>query len=178
MRDAPSISGVLVGWVDTYTAPVADNLPFTKYPGGGKELLGAPRSGDGTARRSYERQVHEWCGYRCAYCNLDLGTFEGWLQLSVDHVVPQQIAKQGWPKEWIRDTINIVACCGACNGLFNRDPAVAPVPDSFEAFLMIRDALFEQRRDRIRERREVERTWFDTEIAPSVRGSGVRSSQG
>ena len=164
--------------MDTYTAPVANNLPFTTYPGGGRELLGVPRSGDGTARRSYGRQVHEYCGYRCAYCDLDMGAFEGWLQLSVDHVVPQQMVKQGWPKEWIRDTINIVACCVTCNGLFNRDPAVAPVPATFEAFLTIRDSIFEQRRVRIRERRELEMIWFETEIAPRVRRSGVRSLKG
>ncbi len=104
------------------TGRVDAERPFARYPDGGRSLLGRPRWGDGTARHSYGLQVHEWCGFRCAYCGLDLGTFEGWLQLSVDHVVPQQMVGAGYTREWVEDTINIVAACGACNGLFNRDP--------------------------------------------------------
>lgn len=145
-----------------------DQLPFEAYPGGGRQLLGIPRWGDGTARRSYGRQVHELCGFRCAYCDLDLGTFEGWLQLSIDHFVAQQMVKIGYPKEWVLDTINVVACCMACNGLFNRDPAVGEIPATLEAFLAVRDALFVARRSRIRERRDQERAWFGSEVAPKV----------
>ena len=145
-----------------------ETIPFAAYPGGGRELLGIPRWGDGTARRSYGRQVHELCDFRCAYCDLDLGTFEGWLQLSIDHVVPQQMVKTGYPKEWIHDTVNVVACCMACNGLFNRDLAVGELPGTLDAFLAIRDALFVARRSRIRERRQLERSWFEDEIAPRV----------
>jgi hypothetical protein len=142
-----------------------DDLPFATYPGGGRQLLGVPRWGDGTARRSYGRQVHEPCGFRCAYCGLDLGTFQGWLQLSIDHVVPQQMIKAGYPKAWVLDTIYVVACCMACNGLFNRDPAALEVPTTLDAFFAIRDELFAQRRARIRVRRELERGWFEREIA-------------
>jgi len=151
-----------------YTREVIDDLPFAAYPSAGRELLGVPRWGDGTARRSYGRQVHELCGFRCAYCGLNLGTFEGWLQLSIDHVVPQQMIKVGYPKAWVLDTINVVACCMACNGLFNRDPAALEVPTTFDASLAIRDELFAQRRARIRKRREQELDWFEREIAPNV----------
>ena len=57
------------------------DLPFSAYPQLGRALLGKPRWGDGTARRSYGVKALEWCGYRCAYCGLDMSTFEGWLQL-------------------------------------------------------------------------------------------------
>ena len=153
-----------------------DASPFAMYPGDGRVLLGPPVWGDGTARHSYGRKVHEWCGFRCAYCGLDLGTFEGWLQLSIDHVVPQQMTKTGWPKEWVLDLINVVASCMACNGLFNRDPAVGGPPASIEAFLAVRDELFAKRRARILERRQAERAFFEAEIAPSV--SATRRSAG
>jgi hypothetical protein len=144
------------------------DLPFATYPGGGRTLLGPPRSGDGTARHAYGLQVHEWCEFRCAYCGLDLGTFEGWLQLSIDHVVPQQMVRAGYPREWVVDTVNIVACCMACNGMFNRDPAVGAVPANLDEFLAIRDALFLQRRARITERRRIERDWYEQHITPRV----------
>lgn len=97
---------------------------------------------------------------------MDLGTFEGWLQLSIDHVVPQQMVRAGYLRHWVEDLINIVAACGACNGLFNRDPAVGALPATLEEFLSIRDALFVTRKARILERRSVEREWFRVNVQP------------
>lgn len=142
------------------------DLPFPSYPQGGRTLLGKPRWGDGTARRSYGVKALEWCGYRCAYCGLDLSTFEGWLQLSIDHVIPQQMQTAGYPSEWVLDAINLVAACMACNGYFNRDPVVGEVPATLEAFCDIRDRIFSERKARILERRETERAWFNTHIRP------------
>jgi hypothetical protein len=138
---------------------VRERLPFDAYPGGGQELPPPPRFGDATARKSYGLNVLRWCGYRCAYCGLDLGSFEGWLQVSVDQVVPQQAAKVGYPKAWVLSEANLVACCMACNGLFNRDQVVDAVPASWDAFLHIREANFLRRRARIRIRRETELIW-------------------
>ncbi|HEY7023409.1 MAG TPA: hypothetical protein VH371_00435 [Candidatus Limnocylindrales bacterium] len=64
----------------------------------------------------------------------------------------------------VEDAINVVAACGACNGLFNRDPAVADVPATLDDFLTIRDELFRARKARILERRAKERDWFDKNI--------------
>jgi hypothetical protein len=145
--------------------PTGD-LPFPSYPQGGRTLLGKPRWGDGTARRSYGVKALEWCGYRCAYCGLDLSTFEGWLQLSIDHVIPQQMQAAGYPPEWVLDAINVVAACMACNGYFNRDPVVGEVPTTLDAFCDIRDRIFSERKARILQRRETERVWFNTHIRP------------
>lgn len=148
---------------------LAGGTPFDAYPMGGREPLGIPREGDGTARRGYGREVLRLCGYRCAYCGLDMATFEGWLQLSVDHVVPQQMIKAGWRREWVLDTFNVVACCGACNGLFNRDPATGELPATLDEFLAIRDAMFSARRGRIRDRRAAERLWFEREVLAAAK---------
>lgn len=142
------------------------DLPFPSYPQGGRTLLGKPCWGDGTARRSYGVKALEWCGYRCAYCGLDLSSFEGWLQLSIDHVIPQQMQAAGYPWECVLDAINVVAACMACNGYFNRDPVVGEVPTALEAFCDIRDRIFSERKARILERRETERAWFNTHIRP------------
>ena len=64
----------------------AIQLPFAAYPGHGRELLG--RSHGDVARHGYARDILGWCDQECVYCELDMSTFEGWLQLSVDHVVP------------------------------------------------------------------------------------------
>jgi hypothetical protein len=138
--------------------------PFGGYPDGGGRLLGKPGTGDGTARHGYGRDVLRYCGYRCVYCDLDLSTFEGWLQLSIDHVVPQQMAAKGYASEWVLDTVNVVPCCRTCNDLFNRDPAVGPIPVDLAAFLDLRDRMYRERRDRILARREVERAWFEEHV--------------
>lgn len=83
--------------------PTPTPTPFDGYPEGGRSLLGKPRSGDSSARRGYGRDVLRYCRYQCAYCALDMTKFEGWLQLLVDHVVPQQMVALGFPGEWILD---------------------------------------------------------------------------
>jgi hypothetical protein len=142
------------------------DLPFAAYPGSGRKLLGKRRWGDGTARRSYGVKALEWCGYRCAYCRLDMSTFEGWLQLSIDHVIPQQSQGAGYPAEWILDATNLVAARLACNGYFNRDPVLDAVPLTLEAFYDIRGRVFRQRKGRMLARREAELVWFNAHIRP------------
>lgn len=141
-------------------------MPFDAYPQGGRVLLDKPWWGDGTARRSYGVEVLRWCGFRCAYCGLDMSTFDGWLQLSIDHVIPQQMQSVGYPPQWVLDSINLVAACMACNGYFNRDPVIGEVPMTLEAFGDLRDRVFTERSVRIRDRRSKERTWFDGHINP------------
>jgi hypothetical protein len=147
-------------------------LPFDGYPSGGRALLGRPK-GD-IARRGYARDVLAWCGFQCAYCGLDMSIFEGWLQLSVDHVVPQQATGVGFAREWVLDASNLVACCRSCNDLFNRDPVVDPVPAGLESFFDLRDRLYVARRARIIERRATERRWFEENVLP-VAGSTPES---
>jgi hypothetical protein len=139
-----------------------ETLPFDSYPEGGRLPLGKPK-GD-LARRGYGRDVLAWCGFACAYCGLDMSVFEGWLQLSVDHVIPQQSVANGFPSAWVLDATNIVACCRSCNDLFNRDPHVDAVPESLEAFYDLRDRLYLARRARIVERRAHEREWFEENV--------------
>jgi len=101
-----------------------------------------------------------------------MSTFEGWLQLSVDHVVPRQASAAGFPAEWLLDAANLVACCRSCNDLFNRESVVDPVPPTLDAFFDLRDRLYLTRRSRIIERRQDERVWFvDNVISMATRGA-------
>lgn len=95
-----------------------------------------------------------------------MSTFEGWLQLSIDHVIPQQMQGAGYPAAWMLDAINVVAACLACNGYFNRDPVLDDVPPTLEGFCDIRDKVFRERKARILERRATERAWFEDNIKP------------
>jgi hypothetical protein len=143
---------------------MSEPLPFASYPKGGRTLLDKPKSGDGSARGGYGRDVLVWCGFRCAYCDLDMSLFEGWLQLSVDHVVPQQAWALGYRKDWLRNPINTVACCRPCNDLYNREQPTEPAPATLEAFLEIRDATFRRRKARLLEHREAERAKFGGQV--------------
>ncbi|MBI5697135.1 MAG: HNH endonuclease [Thaumarchaeota archaeon] len=48
--------------------------------------------------------------YKCKYCGFDGSTFDNWLQMSVDHVIP--VSATDTPDHSID---NLVACCKACN---------------------------------------------------------------
>jgi hypothetical protein len=147
----------------------APHLPFSAYPGGGRLLLDPP-SGSG-ARKGYAREILRWCGYRCAYCDLGMRTSNGWLQLSVDPVVPQQVVGMGFPREWVRSASNLVACCRACNDLFNQDPVVESVPSTLEGFFDLRDTIFLQRRAKILAHRAEERAGLQERLIQE-RGTG------
>jgi hypothetical protein len=105
-----------------------------------------------------------------------MGTFEGWLQLSVDHVIPQHAIAAGFPEDWVLDTSNLVACCRPCNDLFNRDPVIEPAPITLEGFLQLRDRLFLARQARIIERREKERGWFAEHVQSGQRMPSISRS--
>jgi hypothetical protein len=140
----------------------APQLPFSAYPGGGRLLLDPP-SGTG-ARKGYARDILRWCGYQCVYCALGMRTSNGWLQLSVDQVVPQQVVGMGFPREWVRSVANLVACCRPCNDLFNRDPVVESVPSTLGGFFDLRDAIFLKRRAKILARRAEERAGLKEQV--------------
>ncbi len=105
---------------------------------------------------------------RCAYCGLNLGEFEGWLQLSVDHVIPQQMVALGYPAEWVLDEANVVACCARAIDLSRPPSDHRRSRRRVEEFFDVRDRVFAERRERILERRDVERRWFDAHVAPQA----------
>ncbi len=70
----------------------------------------------------------------------------------------------GFPREWVRSTANLVACCRPCNDLFNRDPVIEAVPSTLEGFFDLRDAIFLQRRAKILARRAEERAGFEEHV--------------
>lgn len=133
--------------------------PFARYPRLGAELLGIPGLGGGTARHGYGLPVFAQCGYDCVYCGRNMAApYESWLDLSVDHVVPNHLVGAGWPREWVYDLINLVTCCRACNEFLNgyRVIDTAP-PATFAEFVAIRDRVFDEKAARAADRHAVER---------------------
>jgi hypothetical protein len=150
---------------------VTDDLPFARYEGGGRRLLGIPPQRDGTARHGYGPPVFAQCGYACVYCGLDMrSTFEGWLQLSVDHVIPSQMKDRGYPADFVEDITNLVTCCRACNDFGNRLVVTDPPPTTHEAFLDLRDRVFRERRAAIIAKRNQERVIYERlcEVGPDL----------
>lgn len=140
-----------------------ESLPFDIYPGRGRVLLG--HLGGDNARHGYGLRLQRKTGQtRCAYCGLSLvDSYEHWLMLSVDHVVPAKAGEAiGIPSEWLDDYCNKVLCCSACNGFGNGYalPASAQRPSSVEEFCRLRDDVFLQRRQIILTRHEKERDVF------------------
>lgn len=139
--------------------------PFDSYPQGGRALQ--PRLGNGSSgcRRGYGLDFMQRTGQtRCAYCGLDLvGSYENWLTMALDHVVPRSLCNRlDVDPSWRDDLTNLVLCCAACNTFGNRyrDPEAAR-PETPEAFWDLRDWIFEDRKARILARHSDERDFFD-----------------
>lgn len=156
-------------------------LPFDRYPSVGRALTGRLRRGDETSRGGYgldlAQRTHQT---HCAYCGLDLvHSFEHWLLLSVDHVVPQGAARAaGIPADFYEDIANLVLACQGCNGFLNRFIPELPVEGVWteDQFLIARDRIFVERRSLIAQRREIERQLFDSEPWVALRESTDRPS--
>ena len=58
-------------------------------------------------------EVYRRCRWTCVYCGFDGQSFNGWMQLTLDHLVPQQEATDDTAE-------NLVACCQACNSITNK----------------------------------------------------------
>jgi hypothetical protein len=153
-------------------------LSFDRYTGGGRQLLGAPAMGDGTSRRGYGPAVFGQCGFACAYCGFSMETaYEGWLSLSVNHVIPTGAATRlGYPAEWVRDTANLVTACRACNEFLNGYKVIDPAPASVDEFFDLRDRHFLAKREWVLVRHATERAWYDAAFPPPT-GDSAESSQ-
>ncbi len=135
-------------------------------------LLGRPLQGDGTCRGGYGLSVSDRHGNKCAYCGLDFTqSYESWLHMSVDHVIPRYVIGIGYEPEWVEDLLNHVPCCRTCNEFLNGYRVVAPsAPQTLTGFLNLRDKVFEEKRLKVlpRHQREQERfrSWL-SRISPS-----------
>ena len=111
--------------------------PFDWYPAQGRELLNdryPSHAALGEFRFSGPRPYGARDDYAlillqvasgldsCVYCGISFTqSFEGWLSLTHDHIVPVNSgAKLGIPRRFTTDIINRVPACSACNGYDNR----------------------------------------------------------
>jgi hypothetical protein len=139
-------------------------LPFDSYPGSGRQLPGPSKGA--SARHEYGLELMRQTGQRCcAYCGTDLtATYQIWLTLVVDHVVPVSVCKAaGILGEWYWDLSNTVLACGACNGFCNRyrpSFTVTP-PETLAGFHDLRDMIFGERKRLIEKRHGEERHFFN-----------------
>jgi hypothetical protein len=138
-------------------------LPFEDYPFQGRKLLGRVK-GD-NCRHGYGLQFMRLTKQtNCAYCGLDLvSTYENWLTMALDHVVPNSTCLSwGLPEKWREDHSNRVLSCTTCNTFGNRySPQNFHYPSSLEEFFNVRDAIFIERKRYILDRHRQERHFFD-----------------
>ena len=139
--------------------------PFSKYPGGGRTLLG-PVTG-ANCRHGFALQFFQLTDIgSCAYCRTDLvGSYNAWLTIVLDHAVPESMGQALKIREdWLEDLSNRVLACGACNTFDNRyKPSFQPRrPTNLKEFFTLRDRVFLDRKTRILKCREHERAFFRT----------------
>lgn len=148
-------------------------LPFESYPGHGRQLLGRVR-GD-NCRGGYGPELMKMTGQTaCAYCGMSLvETYEVWLQMQLDHALPASVGRAlSIPVDWYEDWFNRVLSCATCNIFDNRwsAPAGLRTPQTLDEFCELRDAIFQQRRERVMARHLRERELFARKLwqSPSV----------
>ena len=126
-------------------------------------LMGRPQQGDGTCRGGYGAAVLARFGNQCVYCDLDFtANYESWLHMSVDHIVPRQSAKSGYPTEWLEDLLNHAPCCRTCNEFLNQYKVALPEPPATLAgFVQLRDRVKHEKRELAAQRHAVERERFE-----------------
>lgn len=139
-------------------------MPFDQYPGAGAELIG--KCGGANCRHEYGLKLQRLTGQTsCAYCGLSLvDTYEHWLLMSVDHVVPTKTGLAlGINKLWLEDYCNTVLCCAGCNGFRNlyKLAAAMVAPTEVASFIELRDVTFATRKDLILAAREKERDFYN-----------------
>lgn len=146
-----------------YKSANFEPLPFEDYPFHGHKLLG--RVYGDNCRHGYGLQFMRLTKQtKCAYCGLDLtSTYENWLSMALDHVVPNSTCLSwGLSEDWREDYSNRVLSCTTCNTFGNRYiPQGFQCPTSLEAFYSVRDAIFIERRRNILDRHRQEREFFD-----------------
>ena len=91
--------------------------------------------------KDYGSDIYRRDKYQCQYCELDGKTFENWLNLTIDHVIPKA---QGGSE----NASNKVTACRACNTFENR----AHIDN------------FEQKKKLILAKREENRQWWESNV--------------
>jgi len=141
---------------------MTDDLPFGRYRGGGRALITDLRIPKGSARHDYGPPIFAMCGYQCAYCGYDMAEpYRAWLNLSVDHVVPDYLVEQGHRADWVRNAANLVTCCRACNEFLNGYRVLDTPPSTEEGFFALRDRCFHDKRARALARHRAEEERYD-----------------
>ena len=139
-------------------------MPFERTPTVAGSCSGECREETvDTSMDSGFRRLHMWTP--AAYCAMSLvETYEQWLMMSVDHVVPTRTGQVfGIPDDWLADYANIVLCCSACNGFGNRYKLMPDVvsPTNLDDFFSIRDRVFSERKKLILLSHEKERAFYE-----------------
>ena len=148
--------------------------PFDDYPGGGYTILRTLKGSN--ARREYGHWLVERGQTSCAYCGISLlDSYEHWLLLTVDHVVPvsdkdrREGHRLGIPKSWHESYSNIVLACSGCNGFRNHYKVSWQERKEWldEAeFFELRDRVFQEKAALIEEARNSEISFYNDHVAP------------
>lgn len=127
------------------------------------DTLFAPMRLDGSCRRDYGPPVVRSTSTKCAYCERDLfASYEAWLNLSVDHVIPSSTKWADSPAAaWLNSLANFTTCCRACNEFLNGFRCSVPPPSTREEFLVLRQEVLAQKAAQAKVRHERELQLFE-----------------
>lgn len=104
----------------------------------------------GTALGDYGAEVFQRDFFTCVYCGFDGRLFDSWMQLSVDHIRPQQAGGDN-------SLENLATACKACNSITSR---MKFAPES-NLKQIVKD-----KRERVGQRRKVFYDWWLDNVAP------------
>jgi hypothetical protein len=79
----------------------------------GRYSSGASNMGEARVSAETDKATYEKCHFTCVYCGFDGRTFDGWMQLSIDHIRPRSCGGSD-------ESDNRVAACRSCNSPTSR----------------------------------------------------------
>ena len=133
-----------------------------------QDLTRPPNTNGANCRHGYGIPIVKHYGPSCAYCGKDLSeSYDAWLDLSVDHVVPRQaIGNKKWGTtetyiNWIESLANLVPCCRACNEFLNGYRVSDNAPPDEGAFLILRNKVLREKREKALARHQLEIASYD-----------------
>ena len=115
--------------------------------------------------RGYGRKQFERDGWKCRYCGLDCTTFELFLFLTLDHIIPK--AQRDEVRNDLDDPRNYATACRMCNSFANRMRFVIPQNVTFEEQI---ESVFSQKKKAIQQRRDAFREYWVKNIKPKIKG--------
>jgi hypothetical protein len=102
------------------------------------------------------REIFSRDNYTCQYCGYNGKQFQNWLQLTIDHIIPQRIGGNN-------ESNNLVTCCHKCNSITGYSREMMEIDKS-----MAREEILKLKKDYVQKSSESYKEFWKAQVAPEL----------